>query len=164
MPSKRLSAVILVLSFVFLLCSCGSKPAEVSPSQAAAKPSAGSYSDEDVDVDITEKMYVTYINEIYTNTPDYLGKVIRIEGMYTRETYDTAYYDYVYRVGPGCCGNDGSMCGFEFIPSDFVPQDNDWIRVTGVLEEYSEGESKYLHLVDTQVEVLDVRGAETVQN
>ena len=49
---------------------------------------------DEVDLNITEKMYVTYINEIYTNSDSYLGKRLKIEGMflseYLEET-DTTY-------------------------------------------------------------------------
>jgi uncharacterized membrane protein len=45
-------------------------------------------------------MYVAYINEIYVNTDDYLGKTLRIEGMYTASDYEGTTYYYVYRVGP----------------------------------------------------------------
>lgn len=117
-----------------------------------------------VDYDITEKLYVTSINDIYTNTEDYLGKVLRIEGMYSAQSFGSSVYHYVYRTGPGCCGNDGSMCGFEFIWDGEMPQENDWIRVTGVLEEYTEGTDKYLHIICSNLEYPEVRGAETVGN
>ena len=115
-------------------------------------------------VELTEKMYVTYINEIYTNSPDYLGRTIRLQGMFTSEYYepsDQTYY-YVYRVGPGCCGNDGSMCGFEFTWDGEMPQDNDWIEVTGVLGEYEMEGLNYLTLKASSVTVKTERGAENV--
>lgn len=115
-------------------------------------------------IDITEKMYVTYINDIYVNKEDYLGKTVKIEGMFKGAYYDktdTTYY-YVYRVGPGCCGNDGSMCGFEFTYDGEMPKDNDWIKVIGVLDSYEEDGAEYLTIRATSVEVMDERGAETV--
>ena len=33
-------------------------------------------------------MYVTYINEIYTNFDDYLGRTIKLQGMFTSEYYE----------------------------------------------------------------------------
>lgn len=118
----------------------------------------------DIDVDITENMYVAYINEIYINTEDYLGKVIRIQGMfqaYTDENTGNTYY-YVYRTGPGCCGNDGSMCGFEFTWDGDMPKDNDWIEVVGKLRQYEEDGTAYLTLDAESVTVMDERGSETV--
>lgn len=126
--------------------------------------SSGTSNDSDVDVDITEKMYVSYINEIYVNTPDYIGQNIRIQGMfqaYTDETTGLTYY-YVYRVGPGCCGNDGSMCGFEFTWSGDLPKDNDWIEVIGSLRTYEDDGWNYLTLDASTVTVMKERGAENV--
>jgi putative membrane protein len=115
-------------------------------------------------IEITEKMYVTFINDIYTNTEDYLGKTISIEGMFTSsyfvDTYTTYYY--VYRVGPGCCGNDGNMCGFEFTFEGDMPADNDWISVVGTLEEYEENGVTYLTIKADQVMVMEERGEEVV--
>jgi len=113
-------------------------------------------------IEITEKMFVTYINEVYTNTDDYIGKTIKIEGMYTAEEYETNIYHYVYRSGPGCCGSDGSMCGFEFTYDGEMPEDNDWIEVVGTLRTYEENGNTYLSLEAQSVTVMDTRGAEIV--
>ena len=142
-----------------------SSPADEQSSPADEKASPdGEQSSPDIDVDITEKMYVAYINEIYVNTEDYIGQTIRIQGMYqayTDENTGQTYY-YVYRVGPGCCGNDGSMCGFEFTWDGQMPKDNDWIEVVGSLRSYDEDGWTYLTLDAESVTVMDVRGAETV--
>ena len=115
-------------------------------------------------IDITEKMYVTWINEIYVNSDDYLGKTIKIEGMYLSDYIDVTQmtYHFVYRVGPGCCGNDGSMCGFEFVYDGEFPKDNDWIEVIGTLEEYEEDGEEYLRLHADKVTVKEERGNENV--
>ncbi len=117
-----------------------------------------------IDIDITEKMYVAYINEIYVNTEDYLGKTIRIQGMFQAylDVNNGQTYYYVYRTGPGCCGNDGSMCGFEFTWGEDIPNDNDWIEVVGSLRTYEEDGWTYLTLNAKSVTVLYTRGAETV--
>jgi putative membrane protein len=115
-------------------------------------------------IELTEKMYVTYINEIYTNYDDYIGRTINLQGMFGSEYYDankTIYY-YVYRVGPGCCGNDGSICGFEFTWDGGMPQDNDWIEVVGTLNKYDLDGQTYLTLKATSVTKMAVRGAENV--
>jgi putative membrane protein len=115
-------------------------------------------------IELTEKMYVTYINEIYTNYDDYIGRTIKLQGMFGSEYYDankTTYY-YVYRVGPGCCGNDGSMCGFEFTWDGEMPQDNDWIQVVGTLNKYDLDGQTYLTLKASSVTKMAVRGAENV--
>ncbi len=120
---------------------------------------------EDTEIlEITEKMYVSYVNEIYTNTAKYEGKKIKLEGMFT-STYDESTqqtYYFVYRTGPGCCYNDGSMCGFEFTTSDTIPQENDWIEVIGTLESYEENGYTYLTLRDAEVTIKAERGQEVV--
>ena len=115
-------------------------------------------------IEITGKMYVTYVNEIYTNTEAYEGKTIKLEGMFTSaydESTKQTYY-FVYRTGPGCCNNDGSMCGFEFTTQDTIPVENDWIEVTGILESYEENGYTYLNLKDAKVIIKEERGQEVV--
>mgnify|MGYP001062721975 FL=1 len=94
----------------------------------------------------------------------FIGKTIKIEGMYTTEKFNNNEYHYVYRVGPGCCGNDGSMCGFEMTYDGEYPKDNDWIEVVGVLETYVEDGQTYLNLKADSVTVMEKRGSETVTN
>ena len=150
---KKIIAVFLCAVLCLMpLCGCGKDEQPSSPPGA-------------VDIDVTEAMYVTYINELYTNYQSYLGKVVRIQGMYASEDmtgYGGGIYHYVYRVGPGCCGNDGTMCGFEFTWDSGYPEPNDWIEVTGVLGSYTENDCEYLTLDASEVRVLDERGAEVV--
>ncbi len=122
------------------------------------------YSEDEIDIDITEKLYVSFINNIYVNAENYIGDMIRIEGMYLGETYEGNQYYYVYRKGPGCCGNDGNMCGFEFTYNGDMPEDGDWIEVVGTLRQYMEGQLAYLTLDAISVTVKEERGAEEVKN
>ncbi|ADZ84942.1 TIGR03943 family putative permease subunit [Cellulosilyticum lentocellum] len=139
----------------------------VSDEQKSVSPSENDVTsiNEDVEVlEITEKMYVSYVNEIYTNTAEYEGKNIKLEGMFTSaydESTKQTYY-FVYRTGPGCCNNDGSMCGFEFTTSDTIPEENDWIEVIGTLESYEENGYTYLTLRDAEVTIKTERGQEVV--
>ena len=118
----------------------------------------------DKTIEINEKMYVSWINEIYTNSDRYIGETIKIEGMFKayhdKTTNNT--YNYVYRVGPGCCGNDGSMCGFEFTWDGDMPKDNDWIEVVGTLDSYMEDDISYLTLRCKTLQVKTKRGKENV--
>lgn len=132
--------------------------------EASTVSASASAVDYDNIIDITEKMYVSWINEIYVNTDSYIGKTVKIQGMYTTENFNNNEYHYVYRVGPGCCGNDGSMCGFEMTYDGEYPKDNDWIEVVGVLETYVEDGQTYLNLKADSVTVMEERGSETVTN
>lgn len=121
-------------------------------------------------IELTDKFYVTYINDIFYNQDDYLGKTLRLQGAYMKATYNLGnskkkQIDFVYRNGPGCCGNDGAMCGFEFENTNKVTlKDDDWIEVTGVLETYEENGLSFLRLANCTVTVMKKRGNINVYN
>lgn len=162
---KRKFYKVALCCFVLLcgaLAACGGGTVNTESVSGSAQSTSGT--EVKVDIEITEKYYVTYVNELYTNPMDYLGQTIQIEGMYKKEYWPSTgnIYNYVYRVGPGCCGTDGNMCGFEFSMDGFTPNDNDWIRVTGALYMYEENGANFLALRATNVEVLNERGLENV--
>lgn len=146
---KKMLLTVLTVIMVFSLVSCGNK--------AETKDDT-----KDDTIQITEKMYLTWINEIYTNPDKYMGKTVDIEGMFAAEAFDGKTFNYVYRVGPGCCGNDGSMCGFEFTTDQPLPKENDWISVKGTLDRYQENGVDYLTLSGCTFEVLEERGKKTI--
>lgn len=162
-------AACLLLCGGLLLSAAGTMTGCAGGSGGGEKTVAekGNKAEEEDLIDIREKLFVSYVNEIYINAEDYLGRTIRLEGMF-KEDRDAANpeksHAFVYRIGPGCCSTDGATCGFEFRWDGPMPQDNDWIRVTGTLESYRsedpEDELYYLRLAATSVEVLDSRGAE----
>ncbi|MBQ6380245.1 MAG: hypothetical protein IJJ41_01405 [Clostridia bacterium] len=164
-----LLAAVMMLGFVG--CGSSKKEAETTTAPAVAK----------ADIVFKEATYVTLINDVYNNPNNYLGKVIQIDGMFTSEDFTSQggkIYYYVYRQGPGCCGNDGSMCGFEFTSADgtypdYVPKEGDapaahpWIKVVGTLEQYYEDQNgqqtgPFYTLKNATYEVMTTRGAEVV--
>lgn len=150
---KRWLTLILLL-FLGVLAFSGCSGGE----EGAAGPEETS-----VDVDITEKMFVAQINDIYLNPQNYLGKTLRLEGMFksTADLSTGSSYRFVYRNGPGCCGTD-TMPGFEVKGDGNYPEDNTWVRATGVLEEYEEDGRPYFQLRLSELKVLEERGLETV--
>lgn len=175
---KKLFAAILAVLMLIGCCACAdSKEKDVnspggSPNGTAA-PVNQSAEPTKVDLHITEVGYVTGINEVYTNTGNYKGKNIQIEGMFKSEAYSYNGQNltarYVYRTGPGCCGNDGTTCGFEFESADGTyPAATDWVSVVGTLDTYTEvnkGETyTFLVLRNARYTVLpeSERGAATV--
>ena len=130
-----------------------------SPSHVQADMSAS----EDGVIDIGEKMFVTQTNEIYLNYEDYLGKTFRYEGLFLSSYFEQTdiTYCYVIRYGPGCCSYDATA-GFEIAWDGDYPAENDWVQVVGTLETYDEDGYEYLQLRVSSLEVLDVRGSETV--
>lgn len=115
-------------------------------------------------IEITEKMFLTQINDIYYNFEDYKGKIIKVQGMYdSGESYlDGNMLHMVYRNGPGCCGNDG-WGGFYLNYDGEYPIINDWIEVTGTAQMVESDEYSLLYLNVSNLTVMEERGAEYVE-
>jgi len=118
-------------------------------------------------IEIKEKMFISQVNDINLNFKDYLGKTIKLEGIFKNEkSYDGDQYCFVIRYGPGCCGNDG-IVGFEIKWDENnakpYPKTDSWVESTGVLKQYeADGYTDYLYLDLISLNVLNKRGAETV--
>ncbi|MEL7609794.1 MAG: hypothetical protein AAGU74_09840 [Bacillota bacterium] len=114
-------------------------------------------------IEIKEKMFVAQTNDVYYNAPDYLGKTLKYEGIFSEYTIPETGEKYyaVIRYGPGCCGIDANA-GFEVKWDKEYPKQGDWVEAVGALEEYEEDGYKYLRLALVSLTVLDTRGAEYV--
>jgi uncharacterized membrane protein YcgQ (UPF0703/DUF1980 family) len=117
-------------------------------------------------IEIKEKLFIAQTNDIYINTEDYLGRTIKLEGLfksYISEEYDTTYC-FVIRYGPGCCGNDGSA-GFEVTWDEAAapyPEEDAWVEATGILKTYNEDGYNYPYLALSSLAEKEERGAEFV--
>jgi len=117
-------------------------------------------------IEIKEKMFISQVNDVYLNPEDYLGKTIKLEGLFKMEQgYDKSYC-FVLRYGPGCCGYDGNV-GFEVSwnkdKEKPYPGEDSWVEATGELKTYEEdGYNEFLYLDLVSLNVLDKRGQETV--
>jgi uncharacterized membrane protein YcgQ (UPF0703/DUF1980 family) len=120
-------------------------------------------------IEIKEKMFIAQTNDVYLNPEEYLGKTIKLEGLFKLERYagnDPAYC-FVLRYGPGCCGNDGNA-GFEVawdkwaLEDNLYPNTDDWVEAIGVLKTYEEDGYPYLYIALSELTVLDKKGAEYV--
>lgn len=115
-------------------------------------------------LEISEKLFLTQINDMYFNFSGYKEKTIIVEGMFTElVSWDGEQrYPAVYRRGPGCCGNDG-WGGFILKYDGSYPKYDEWIRVTGrpVMEHTQDGYDN-LYLVVNSLEVKQERGMEFV--
>jgi uncharacterized membrane protein YcgQ (UPF0703/DUF1980 family) len=119
-------------------------------------------------IEIKEKMFISQVNDVYLNKEDYLGKTIKLEGLFKMEQgYDKAYC-FVLRYGPGCCGYDGNV-GFEVSwnkdkeKEKPYPGEDSWVEATGELKTYEEdGYNEFLYLDLVSLNILDKRGQETV--
>lgn len=170
----------ILLATLILITGCGNKAAEADTAPVQ-KVEGGAASEErssapadfptqiqknDSDVfEIKEKMFIAQCNDIYLNPDEYMNRTIKVEGMYNEyEDPSTGKARcYVYRNGPGCCGNDG-VAGFEILYEGDAPKPKDWIAVEGKIEVIGESGSEYVALRLSSLKVLDVRGAEYVEN
>jgi len=146
-------AVVIIIAITLFLGNCsGTKKSEVSSDNI---------------LEIKEKMFISQVNDIYLNAEDYLGKTIKLQGLFKEEQpYEGDPYCFVLRYGPGCCGYDGNV-GFEIKWDENraqpYPKVDSWIETTGVLKQYEEdGYDQYLYLDLISLNVLNKRGAETV--
>jgi uncharacterized membrane protein YcgQ (UPF0703/DUF1980 family) len=122
-------------------------------------------------------MFIAQTNDIYLNADDYLGKTIKLEGLFKTEQYAASdassgsaaskMYCFVLRYGPGCCGSDGNA-GFEVAwdtgtgSTNPYPAPDEWVQAIGTLQYYDEDGYPYLYLALSSLTVLDERGADFV--
>jgi hypothetical protein len=118
-------------------------------------------------IEIKEKMFIAQTNDVYLNPEDYLGKTIKLEGLFKSETGYENTYCFVIRYGPGCCGFDGNA-GFEVVwdssgPDEGkYPEEDAWVEAVGMLDSYDENGYPYLYLSLASLTVKETRGAEFV--
>ena len=128
-------------------------------------------------IEIKEKMFIAQTNDVYLNPEDYLGRTIKLEGIFRTDNYAdlSRTFCFVIRNGPGCCGNDGSA-GFEvswpetagvnstapLAAGHRYPKPDEWVEAVGTLLYYEEEGYPYLYLALSSLEVKRPRGAEFV--
>ena len=114
-----------------------------------------------VDYDLTtmssDMIYAT-VYQMMADPDSYIGKTIRMDGLYYASYYDMTetYYHYcIIQDATACCAQ-----GIEFvwgdgshIYPDEYPQDNTEVVVQGVFEIYEEDGFKYCRLKDATMEV-----------
>lgn len=168
---RKLIAALAALSLAAVLSGCGSDGAQ--PSITALPPSDGGVPDAEtaaetkaeeikVDLDLSslgESMaYSTLLNMMMT-PEDYIGKTIRINGMFDiaggeiRDYYLCTLFDTT-----GCCGSS-----LEFMPKtgltypEGLPEVLSYISVTGVFETYEEDGRLYCQLSDATVSEIKMQ-------
>ena len=120
--------------------------------------------------EIKEKMFFQQCNDVYINAEDYIGKTVKLEGMYMCRDFKFPNSDvmqvahYVYRKAFICCNDDG-IIGFMVLLDDCpAPRQNEWVEATGKVEIIApEKDGGIVVLRLTSLEVLDKRGAEYVR-
>ena len=89
--------------------------------------------DEDYIVEITDPDFDFRVQEIQWNRDYYLGRTLRFEGMFLSSYWQGETIYIVARLGSGCCGAHG----FEVYLNNVSRFDDEtWVEVTGILEEF----------------------------
>ena len=157
------------IAALLLITSCGNGKNEAEQAANTQEGTELSVS-EGVDLVIREKMFIAQVNDVYLNSDDYIGKRIKLEGIFMDMFSGGSRYCFVIRNGPGCCGSDGQI-GFEvswnppgqiMLEKREYPKRNAWVEAQGVLSEYEESGTNFLYLALTDLNVLEKRGAEFV--
>lgn len=179
---KNILYVILISMFLFVGCSKENNATDIIPQISEQNTiSTGNSSNTVVEhimnnalkdsynlgdeVLIRDKLFIAQCNDIYLNTEEYMDKTIRWEGIYTEATNPETneIYKLVIRYGPGCCGNDGTA-GFEILYDGETPKLDDWVEAVGKIELIEENGNEFVVIRISELNVLDVRGQETVSN
>jgi hypothetical protein len=118
-------------------------------------------------------MFITQIHAINLNYREYVGRTVRVEGMFRHFEWEGNHMYFVIRNTPGCCGDDGEI-GFmlSWNPhyegfddgSDLrmFPNRNAWIQAEGVLSYFGTFGHPMLYIALSELNVLERRGAEFV--
>jgi uncharacterized membrane protein YcgQ (UPF0703/DUF1980 family) len=118
-------------------------------------------------VEIRDKFFIQQCNDIYLNPTEYMGRTVKLEGIYDEFKDDESglVERFVIRYGPGCCGNDG-VAGFEFFyDGSTAPKQDDWVEVTGTVDmKRGDDGEEYLVLAPSELKVMAKRGQEFVEN
>jgi uncharacterized membrane protein YcgQ (UPF0703/DUF1980 family) len=165
--SLIIAAIVIVITVSFLIIYNTRQDSLVSTEEGPlVSARKGAPVSEKGVIEIKEKMFISQVNDVYLNAEDYLGKTIKLEGLFKMEQgYDKSYC-FVLRYGPGCCGYDGNV-GFEVAwdkeKEKPYPSEDAWVEATGELKTYEEdGYDKFLYLDLVSLNVLNKRGQETV--
>lgn len=139
------------------------EPMSLAPTRETYEPVDILNNKSDKIIEMKEDMFVAQSNDIFINSEDYIGKTIKLEGIFQEdylEETNTIYYS-VIRYGPGCCETDVNV-GLEVRGDMKYPAENEWVEAVGILELYEEDGISYLRLNLTSLTVLAKRGEEYV--
>ena len=117
-------------------------------------------------LEIRERMFMTQVDDIYLNSNNFLGRTIKLEGIFLEEELDRIY-QFVFRYAPGgCCGTDGRVGFMVKWPENSgksFPANNSWVEAIGVLKSGRDSSGRYLYLELNNLYVSNNRGLEFVE-
>ena len=157
---KYVSGFFVLCLLGMLVVGCAKKEAleldgSVTETQSASSASSA------VDVDLTvlsSTMVFAEVNNIMVNPDDYMGKTIKMNGVYASSygvDAEVSYHFVVIQDAAGCCPQ-----GLEFIwngehryPEDY-PENMTEIEVVGIYDSYDEYGKTYYYLAVEDIAVL----------
>ena len=141
MKILRVFPMVILLAFLLGLagCSDNSNGYDYAPADADGVyfgRNGNEYSEaahDDSVIEIEDWAFDIQVQRIKIFRDDYLGRTIRYEGMFMSSVWEGETIYFVAREGGGCCG----INGFEVYLND-IPRfdDETWVEVTGILEEF----------------------------
>ena len=157
---KYLSLILLLCLIIVSTASCASNDA-AKPDNSNPKMQNNPVGEiKNVDVDLTKLSSTMVFAEVYsimTNPYDYIGKSIKMSGVYTSEYWNDTGVNYHYVViqdATGCCPQ-----GIEFVwngehsyPDDY-PEKQTEIEVMGIFGSYDELGRTYYYLTVDDISV-----------
>lgn len=148
---------ILLLILVTVITSCSDK----NTSDVASSDNIDLISTEGIDVDLTLLSSIMVYSEVYNmvfKPDDYLGKVIKINGIYYSSYYeetDLYYHFVIIDDATACCqsGIEFIWSGEQKFPDDY-PADGAEIEIVGVYGSYDELDYTYFYLAVDDIVVI----------
>jgi uncharacterized membrane protein YcgQ (UPF0703/DUF1980 family) len=122
---------------------------------------------DNINIVVGDKLYMTQINDWYTNFADYDGKSVEIEGYYMI----FGKYTLVGRKGPTCPYCTGGYVNFEFKTDEDISSlisEKSWVKVTGILRQGTmypgsgEAPQPFYYIEAMKIEQMDQVGLDTV--
>jgi len=161
--------VLISIIAVLVISGCANKKSEAKPAAEITEEDIFTIPD-GIDVVIRERLFIGQVNDVYRNPDEYVGKTIKLEGLFMYGIAGDREYCYVIRKGPGCCGDDGQV-GFEVSwnppgdppgERDVYPKSNAWVAAQGELKRYESQGYNFLYLSLSELNTLEKRGKEFV--
>lgn len=159
---SRMKRIIGALCFILLLTGCAGKQAAASAaptSSSAAMPQSAAtpLPQQKPDLDLTQLSSVMVYSEVYNilaESQSYLGKTIRMKGIYYSaydELTQKRYYYVIIQDATACCQQ-----GMEFVLAEggTYPPEQTEVEVTGVYERYEERGYDFYRIAADDLTVL----------
>ena len=118
-------------------------------------------------LNVTEDAFLNMITDINNEPASYIGRTIKLEGMFKEDKHNRHSHCYVYRNAAVYDHDHGhehiNKIGLEFDYNGNMPKENDWISVVGILRNSTRNEHNSITLKASNVIILSERGTETIK-